>query len=115
MINLKRNKREFYLCKRIKDSTKYDKPKKKKLNYVPTNSVGEIISLGENFSEYLKISCTPKEAEDFRQGDKCYVYINPPKEHDSLCYDADYIVETNPMYTINEAQIQLRRLSGEQQ
>ena len=115
MINLKRNKRGLYLCKRIENSTKFDKPIRKNLNYVPTNSVGEIISLGENFSEYLKISCTPKEAEDFKQGDKCYIYTNPPRKHDFLCYDADYIVETNPMYTINEAQIQLRRLSGERE
>lgn len=112
MIQQKRNKRYFYLCKRIKDSTKFEKPIKVHLNFVPTNSTGEIISLGENYSMYLKISCTPKQASMFKQGDKCYVYLKPPKEHDSLCKNADYIVSTEPMLTINEAQIQLRRLSG---
>lgn len=112
MIQLKRNKRCFYLCKRIKNDTKFENPIKVYLNFVPTNSTGEIISLGENYSMYLKISCTPKEASMFKQGDKCYIYVKPPKVHDNLCKDADYIVSTEPMLTINEAQIQLRRLSG---
>lgn len=112
MIQLKRNKRFFYLCKRIKNNTKFEKPIKVYLNFVPTNSTGEIISLGENYSMYLKISCTPKQASMFKQGDKCYIYVKPPKVHDDLCKDADYIVSTEPMLTINEAQIQLRRLSG---
>lgn len=114
MINLKRNKKKLYLCKRIENDTKFNKPIFFKLNYVPTNSVGEMISFGENYSMFLKITCSPKEAQNFKQGDKCYVYVTPPKTHDPLCLDADYIVTTNPMITINEAQVNLRRLSGEE-
>lgn len=112
MIQLKRNKRYFYLCKRIKNDTKFEKPIKVNLNFVPMNSTGEIISLGENYSMFLKVSCTPKQANMFKQGDKCYIYVKPPRKYDPLCKDADYIVSTEPMLTLNEGQIQLRRLSG---
>ena len=55
MINLKRNKRKFYLCKKIKNQTTFENPKIKYLNFQPTNSVGEMLSLGEDYSKYLRI------------------------------------------------------------
>ena len=58
MICLKRNKTGFYLCKKIQNSTKFKKPIYIELNYQPTNSVGEKITLGEDYSKYLKIKCT---------------------------------------------------------
>ena len=112
MICLKRNKRKFYLCKKLPNSTKFDIPIPCNLNYEPTNSVGERLTLGEDYYMYLKIKCTPKEAEKFKNGDKCYIYNQPPKEHDALCRDADYIVDGNPTNTLNQSEIKLRKLSG---
>lgn len=112
MIGLKRNKRPFYLCKKIKNSTKFEKPIKCNLNYEPTNTVGERLTLGEDYSMYLRIKCTPKEASQFKNGDKCYIYVLPPEEHDDLCKNADYIVEGNPLNTLNQSEINLRKLSG---
>ncbi len=112
MICLKRNKRLFYLCTKIKNSTKFNKPIRLNLNYEPTNSIGERLTLGEDYSMYLKIKCTPKEASLFKNGDKCYFYVNPPKEHDELCKTADYIVDGDPQITLNQAEIKFRKLSG---
>lgn len=112
MICLKRNKRGFYLCKKIPNSTKFDKPIFYKLNYQPTNSVGERLTLGEDYTMYLKIKCTPNEASNFNNGDKCYVYKQPPTVHDPLCKNADYIVNGNPINTINQSEIRLMKLSG---
>ena len=112
MICLKRNKRGFYLCNKIPNSTKFDKPIYYELNYQPTASVGERLTLGEDYTMYLKIKCTPKEAESFKNGDKCYVYKKPPINHDALCVDADYIVDGNPISTLNQSEIRLRKLSG---
>lgn len=113
MIGLKRNKRKLYLCSKIPNSTKFNKPILFFLNFQPTNSVGERLTLGEDYSMYLKIKCTPKEASNFKNGDKCYVYIEPPKEFDELCKDADYIVDTSPSTTLNQSEIKLRKLSGQ--
>lgn len=110
---LKINKNKFYLCRKLPNSTKFGKPIPIKLNYQPTNSVGEIITLGQDYSMYLKIKCTLKEAEPFKNGDKCYVYVKPPKIYDPLCNDADYIVDGNPLNTINQSEIRLRKLNGD--
>lgn len=113
MICLKRNKRPFYLCKKISGSTKFEKPILCNLNYEPTNSVGERLTLGEDYSMYLKIKCTKKEASNFKNGDKCYIYVLPPEVHDELCNTADYVVDGNPANTLNQSEIKLRKLSGE--
>lgn len=114
MIGLVRNKRYFYLCKKNIDDVKFGKPIKKFLNFQPTNSVGDMLSLGEEYSMHLKIKCTPKEAKDFHDKDRCYIYTKPSKPYNTLCDDADYEVNGNPLITLNEAEINLIKLSGEQ-
>lgn len=113
MICLKRNKRPFYLCKKIPNTTKFEEPIPCNLNYQPTNSIGERLTLGEDYSMYLKIKATPKEASQFKNGDKCYIYTQPPTVHDDLCKNADYIVDGNPAVALNQAEIRLRKLSGQ--
>lgn len=112
MISLKRNKRTFYLCKKIANSTKFAKPVECNLNFEPTNSIGERLTLGEDYLMYLRINCTLEEGSIFSNGDKCYIYVTPPKTHDELCKDADYVVDGNPANTINQSEIKLRKLSG---
>ena len=114
MLSLKRNKRSFYLCKRIENSTEFENPKEKFLNYQPTNSVGEMLSLAEEYSMYLRIKCTPEEAKDFSDKDRCYIYKQPNNPFDVMCDDADYYVNGEPLVTLNEAEINLKKLSGGQ-
>ena len=113
MISLQRNKRVLYLCKRIENDITFEKPKKKLLNYQRISSTGEMLALGEEYSMYLNVTCTPKEAKDFSDKDRCYVFKKPPIEHDKFCNEADYIVDGEPIITLNEATISLRKLSGD--
>lgn len=116
MVGLKRNKRAFYLCKRYIDPetnvTKYKKPIPKKLNYQPTNSDAQVLALGTEYSEYLRVTGTPEEISKFSNKDKCYVYVNPPKDFNGMCEDADYEVNGNPLITLNEGELMLKKLSG---
>ena len=115
MNSLKRNKRVLYLCKKyIEDNlTKYSKPEEIKINYEPTNSVGEIISLGIEYTEYLKAVDIPEICNQFKNGDRCYVYVTPPEEYSELCEDADFVVFGQPIITLNQGVITLKRLTGD--
>ncbi len=115
MITLKRNKRELYLCKKYIENniTKYHEPELITTNYQPVSSTGEIISIGQEYTQYLKIEDIIEIGNKFSNGDKCYVYEEPPKEHDVLCKNADFYVNGNPIITLNSATISLKRLTGE--
>lgn len=117
MIGTKRNKRKFYLCKRYIDPetnvTKYKKPQDKHLNYQPTNSDAQVLALGTEYSEYLKVTGTAEEISKFSNKDRCYVYVKPPKKHDEMCEGADYEVSGNPLVSLNEGEFMLKRLSGD--
>ncbi len=112
MVGLRRNKTKFYICKKIEGSTQYQKPIEVFVNIQPTNSVGEMLALGEDYEMYLKIKCSKNDSRIFSNGDKCYVYNQKPKEHDVMCEGADYVVDTEPLVTFNIAEIKLRKLSG---
>lgn len=115
MICLKRNKRTLYLCKKYieNDITKYKEPIPIKTNWQPISSTGEIIAIGEEYSQYLKIEDVIEIGEQFSNGDKCYVYVNPPEKHDKLCKNADFYVNGNPINTLNSSTVSLKRLTGE--
>ncbi len=117
MTSLLRNKRPIYLCKKdIQGNiTKYKEPEEIKTNYQPTNSEGEMIALGPEYSEFLRIKDNPSIGKKFGNGDKCYVFITPPSEHDFLCKNADFIVSGEPLITLNESEVTLKRLTGKKQ
>ena len=112
MVSLRRNKTKFYICKKIKGSTQYEKPIKVFVNVQPTNSVGEMLALGEDYTMFLNIKCSKNDSNMFNIGDKCYVHNPKPKEHDVMCEGADYVVDNEPLVTFNVAEIKLRKLSG---
>ena len=113
MNNLRRDKKGFYLCKKEEDGRFFKAPILKKLNYQPTNSTGDILAYGEEYTMFLKITTNPKKARDFSNNDRCYIYVNPPKTHDKLCNNADYYVYGDPVITSNEGIVNLRKLSGD--
>ena len=115
MVTLKRNKRKIYLCKKYIDNniTKYKKPILIITDYQPVNSTGEIISIGPEYMQYLKIQDIIKIGKQFSNGDRCYVYVKPPKEHDVLCETADFYVNGDPIITLNSSTVSLKRLTGD--
>ena len=111
MINMTRNKREIYLCKKKQNSLEFEEPIKIKVNYRPTYTSSDALTLGNNYNFYQTITCTPKEAKKFSYNDR--IYINAPENFDSTCNDADYYVYGNPLITLNEAEITIRKLNGD--
>lgn len=115
MNNLKRNKRKLYLCNKYEDNGKYfyRQPIELYENYLPTNSNGELITLGLEYPMYLKIKTSIREKDLFHPKDRLYVYKQPPEEFDELCDDADYEVYKEPLQFINEYEVMLKRLSDD--
>lgn len=113
MNNLKRDKKVLYLSKKEKDGRLYEPPIRKNLNYQPTNSTGDVLAYGEEYTKYLTITTNIEEAKNFSNFDRCYVYVLPPETHDKLCDTADYYVYGDPIITSNEGIIKLKKLSGE--
>lgn len=115
MRNLARNKRELYLCQQYRDGnlTKYREPIKIRENFVPTNSEGDLISLGMEYPMYLRIKTSSNEVDLFHPKDRLYVYKDKPTTHDELCETADYEVYKEPLLFINELEVMLKRLSDD--
>lgn len=115
MRNLKRNKRALYLCQKYQDGelTKYNTPILLYENFVPTNSEGDLISLGMEYPMYLRIKTNSDEASIFHPKDRLYVYKEKPTIHDDLCETADYEVYKEPLLFINELEVMLKRLSDD--
>ena len=115
MISLRRNKRKLYICHKYQDGglDKFEEPIEIHMNYVPTNSQGDLISIGMNYPMYLRIKTTTHNKDLFHPKDRLYVYKDIPETHDVLCRDADYEVYKRPMIYINEVEVMLRRLSSD--
>lgn len=115
MRNLRRNKRLLYLCQKYQDGLldKFKEPKEQWDNYVPTNSDGDLISIGMEYPKYLRIKTSTSKKDVYHAGDRLYVYKEKPQVHDVLCKDADYEVYKDPMLYINEMEVMLKRLSSD--
>lgn len=115
MRNLRRNKRPLYLCHVYQDGdlSKYREPILLYENFVPTNSNGDLISLGMEYPMYLRIKTSSSEKNLFHPKDRLYIYKNKPTKHDDLCNDADYEVYKEPLLFINELEVMVKRLSDD--
>ena len=111
MVSMTRNKRTIFLCKKKKDSLEFETPIELKVNYRPTYSSSDVLALGNNYTLYQTIKCTPKMAENFSFNDR--IYIKKPENFDPSCNDADFYVYGEPLITLNEAEVTLRKLSGD--
>ena len=111
MVSMTRNKRTIFLCKKKENSLEFERPIELKVNYRPTYSSNDVLALGNNYTLYQTIKCTPKMAENFSFNDR--IYLVEPKVFDPSCNDADFYVYGEPLITLNEAEITLRKLSGD--
>lgn len=119
MNNLKRNKRKLYLCQKIKEDGRiiFDKPVEIKVNYQPIESVktqGQMLDAGPDFTSTLIVYMRPTNGSMFHNGDRCYVYVEPPEEYDKTCTTADYYVNGDPKKYMNEYTIHLNRMKGDE-
>lgn len=115
MRTLLRNKRKVYLCKSFineSGATEYEAPKEYKINYEPTSASSQLLTFGEHYAQGLQAIVDLEIGKEFKEGDKCYIFVEPPSQHDRLCSDADYIVSVLPQTTLNQVKLVFTRLSG---
>lgn len=113
---LQRNKRNIKLCNCYQDGyiTKFTEPKDILINYQATNSEGDLIALGMDFPKYIRIKADISYRDMFHANDRVYISIEPSKPFDTLCKDADYEVDSDPIISLNSIEITLKRLSGKE-
>lgn len=111
---LKRNKRIIYLCNRYQNDriVKYKLPVEIKVNYQATNSEGDLIALGLDYPMYIRLKVDIPFGEMFKANDRVYINEKPSEPFDELCKDADYEVDSDPIISLNVAEITLKKLSG---
>ena len=119
MVSLQRNKNPLYLCKKYVDEqtniTKFKKPKSAiSINWQPISSDSQVLGLGVEYSKYIRIKGTKDECSVFNNKDRVFVYKKPDLNNfDEMCNDADYEVEGSPVITLNDGEVMLKRLSGD--
>lgn len=119
MNNLKRNKRKLYFCKRkeVDGRIIYDKPVEMKLNYQPiesTKTQGQQFETGLDYTSTLIVYTRLDYGKEIHNGDRCYVYVKPPKKYDKTCTTADYYVNGEPKIYQNEYTFHLSRMVGDE-
>ena len=123
MRTQQRNKKQIYLCHKYIENgiAKFKKPIPIKENYSATNTDSDLIAMGMEYPKYLRIKSDIRveingkwqnRKDLYHAGDRVYVYNEPPKEHDVLCKNADYEVDTKPVETLNQLEVMLFNLSG---
>lgn len=112
---LLRNRREIYYCEMYLENgiELFKKPVKVKVNFNPTNSSGQVFAYGNAYPLYLKAIVNNNLKINFKEGDKLFVYKNPPKELDKLCKTADYIIDSEPLVMLNFTEISFKRLTSD--
>lgn len=116
MNNLKRNKRKFYLCTKTEENGRiiFEEPQEIWLNYQPIRSSLQMLEAGPDNRGTLIVYMKPSKGKLFHNGDRCYVFVNPPEQYDRTCNTADYYVDGDPEIYINEYTIHLERMKGDE-
>lgn len=111
MRTLTRDKKPLYICKRVINSEprQFEQPKKVELNIVTTNSQLDVASLGNQYKEYRKATISIKDIDKYNEGDRAYIYVEPPLMHDLLCETCDFEI-VSISCSISQATILFKRL-----
>lgn len=114
MITLNRNKRKIYVCNKVQngDIKEYNEPITLYEDYAITNTEADLKSFGMDAYMYLRIHTNISHKDYYHLGDRVYVDIEPPEEHDNLCKTADYEVYKDPVTSLNSITILLKKRSG---
>lgn len=114
MRTLHRNKRKLYLCESYEeDNRRYFKEPIKLFEnwqYVQTDASFE--KLGWEAYDYIRIKTNLNHANYYHMGDRLYIGVEPPEEHDLLCKTANFEVYRDPIITLNEVEVVCKKLSG---
>lgn len=116
MKTLHRNKRKIYLCQVYNEDgsnlKKFKEPIMLKENWQVTNSEADYKNLGLDSYDYVRIRTDVSHADYYHLGDRAYIKVQPPEEHDVMCKKADYEVYKDPVVMLNECEVLFKRMSG---
>lgn len=114
MKTLHRNKRPLYICELYQDNNlkKYKEPVKLNENWQVIYTSEEFKNVGQEVYDTVRIRTSVDHAKYYHLGDRAYIFVQPPSEHDVYCKTADYQVFADPIVTLNECQVILKKLSG---
>ena len=116
MKTLHRNKRKITICKLLGPNEKqvrtYDKPIVLLENWQVINASSEFKSVGQEVYDSVRIKTSADHAKYYHFGDRAYIDIEAPEEYDMYCETADYEVVADPIVTLNECNVLLKKLSG---
>lgn len=114
MITLNRNKRKIYVCKKVPDGKikKYEQPIELYEDYAITNTEADLEVFGMDAYMYIRIHANKSHKDYYHLGDRVYINVTPPEEHDELCETADYEVYKDPVLSLNSITVLLKRRSG---
>lgn len=118
MNSLMRNKRDLYLCERYVDEEyqviKFKTPVKLTVDWQPISTDSQVLSLGTEYSKYIRIKGKISETSRFNYKDRVYVYEKPDfNNFNVMGEDADYEVINAPVNMLNDGEVLLKKLSGE--
>lgn len=111
MRTLNRDKKPLYICKKVKDSDPavFEPPVKRELNVVATTSQLDIAVFGESYKEYRRANIPISQVNEYHEGDRAYIYTQPPKTHDKLCETADFTI-VSVLDSISDASVIFKRI-----
>lgn len=123
MRTLKRGQKTIYVCHKYIENNKifYKEPIAIKEYYATTDNDTDLLAMGMDYIKRLRIKSDDRVCIDgkwlnratlYHPGDRVYVYVEPPLEHDMMCKNADYEVETPPTLTPNQFSVILVKRSG---
>lgn len=115
MRNLHRNRRKLYVAEVYWDNglKKYKRPIELYENWQVINSDSLFMNIGWEVYDIARIKTTPAHAKYYHMGDKVYINTVPSDTFDTMSDDADYIVSSDPIVTLSECSVMLRKMSGE--
>lgn len=111
MRTLRRDTRPLYVCKRIPNSepVQFGQPKKVMLNTVATTSESDLVAFGDSFKEYRRAKISINQMGNFNEGDRAYIFVEPPIMPDPLCSDCDFEIKS-VSDSVSQATILFKRL-----
>ena len=115
MHTLLRNKRKLYVCTKTETTNgvkKYSEPIELYENYRITNSTSDLTTFGLEAYQMMRIRTDKEHAQYYHIGDRVYINVTPPVVYDDMCKDADYEVYKDPVLTLNQLEVILKRRSG---
>lgn len=104
----------MYLCVAYEDNgrRKFHEPIELYENWNVTHTNADFMNIGLELFNYARIRTSSDHADYYHIGDRVYLFVEPPTEHDEFCTTADYQVYKDPITTLNECTVWLQKLSG---